>query len=183
MFARKEYCAKAADVYSLGVMLIGSSPYKTPRCASCEWFATGRIHEPLTIWKRLRLVTEDALDLLNKMFHYEEQRITLDEVLRHPFLKVCTCTSLHSRHRVRTYAYAQGSVHEEQKVEESEEKQSEVDAPSVEEHISAMSRRGDQVKQTQEKPRVPPGLGLRPRLRHPRSPTRRLFAGGFGVRW
>ena len=68
-----------------------SSPYKTPRCASCEWSATGRIHEALTTWKRLRLVTEDALDLLNKMFHYEEQRITLDEVLRHPFLKVKVC--------------------------------------------------------------------------------------------
>merc|ERR1712151_980697 len=36
-------------------------------------------------WKRLRLITVDALDLLNKILRYQNTRISLDEVLNHSF--------------------------------------------------------------------------------------------------
>ena len=44
-----------------------------------------RIGDILKHWKRIRMVTGDALDLLNKMMRYEDTRISLEEVLKHTF--------------------------------------------------------------------------------------------------
>eukprot|EP01084_Bolivina_argentea_P107035 191413_1 len=92
-YARGTYDARSADVWCLGVMLfmmlIGAPPYQAPRpqSAAFKFLVSGRIRDVLSHWKRLRLVTEDALDLLDKIFKYQKQRISLDEVIRHPFLK------------------------------------------------------------------------------------------------
>merc|ERR1712003_381555 len=48
----------------------------------------GRLKDVLKHWKRLRLLSEDALDLLNKIFVYESKRITMDEILKHPFVNL-----------------------------------------------------------------------------------------------
>jgi len=90
-YSRSVYDARAADVYCLGVMLfmmlIGAPPYQAPQPqnAAFGYFVSGRIADVLKHWKRLRLITVDALDLLNKMFRYENTRISLDEVLKHKF--------------------------------------------------------------------------------------------------
>ena len=93
-YARQEYDAKAADVYCLGVMLfmmlIGAPPYQAPQPqnAAFNYFVSGRIGDVLKHWKRLRLITVDALDLLNKILRYQNTRIKLDEILKHPFFDV-----------------------------------------------------------------------------------------------
>eukprot|EP01083_Nonionella_stella_P138646 421932_1 len=90
-YERQVYDAKAADVYCLGVMLfmmlIGAPPYQAPQSqnAAFNYFVNGRCADVLKHWKRLRLITNDALDLLNNMLRYQNQRITLDKVLEHPF--------------------------------------------------------------------------------------------------
>jgi len=90
-YARARYDARKADVYCLGVilfmMLIGAPPYQAPQPqnAAFSYLMKGRMADVLKHWKRLRLVTEDALDLLTQMVRYEEHRITLEQVLAHPF--------------------------------------------------------------------------------------------------
>jgi len=90
-YGRQVYDAKAADVYCLGVMLfmmlIGAPPYQAPQPQNqaFNYFVSGRIGDVLKHWKRLRLITVDALDLLNKILRYQNTRISLDEVLNHSF--------------------------------------------------------------------------------------------------
>ena len=88
------YDARAADVYCLGVMLfmmlIGAPPYQMPVLQDVAFahIVSGHIGDLLKRWKRLRLVTVEALDLLNKIISYEKARISLVEILQHPFFKV-----------------------------------------------------------------------------------------------
>eukprot|EP01084_Bolivina_argentea_P015960 29899_1 len=83
---------RAADVYCLGptlfMMLIGSPPYKKPALtdAAFNFIINGRIGDVLKHWKRMTLITVDALDLLTKIFRPEPSRITLPEILKHPFI-------------------------------------------------------------------------------------------------
>jgi len=91
-YARRAYDARKADVYCLGVMLwmmlIGAPPYQAPQPqnAAFNYIVNGRLADVLRHWKRLRLLTEDALDLLTKMLCYEQNRLSLADVLNHPFL-------------------------------------------------------------------------------------------------
>merc|ERR1712176_1156065 len=90
---RQYYDARKADVYCLGVMLFmmltGAPPYPVPQRsnAAFRYMIEGHMEQVLKHWKRLGLVTEDALDLLIKIFRYEDDRICLDEILEHPFLQ------------------------------------------------------------------------------------------------
>ena len=81
----------------LFMMLIGAPPYQAPQPqnAAFNYFISGRIGDVLKHWKRLRLVTVDALDLLNKIIRYESSRITLPEILQHAFFNVRSLQSLH----------------------------------------------------------------------------------------
>merc|ERR1712232_967068 len=90
---RTYYDARKADVYCLGVMLFmmltGAPPYPAPQRSNnaFRYIIEGRMREVLSTWCRLGLVTEDALDLMIRIFQYEDQRICLDEILKHPFLQ------------------------------------------------------------------------------------------------
>ena len=92
-YSDQKFDGKLSDVWSLGIllfmMLIGSPPYTNPtlNTPAFNLMISGRTDDVLIHWKRIRLVTEDALDLLNKIFKYEKQRITLAEVLKHKFMQ------------------------------------------------------------------------------------------------
>jgi len=91
-YARQAYDARKADVYCLGVMLfmmlVGAPPYQAPQRqnAAFKYIMSGRVADVLKHWKRLRLLSEDAVDLLNNMLCYEGDRFSMDDVLKHPFL-------------------------------------------------------------------------------------------------
>lgn len=82
-------------------MLIGAPPYTAPQTqnAAFRYIISGKLEDVLRHWKRLRLLTEDAVDLLNKILCYERDRISVDQILEHPFLAVKSLiASLHSVH-------------------------------------------------------------------------------------
>eukprot|EP01084_Bolivina_argentea_P013853 25952_1 len=99
VFARKKYDPRCADIWSLGVMLfmmlIGAPPYQVPSPSNpaFNFIVNGRLRDVLKHWKRLRCVTRDAIDLLNKIFKKENERITMDDLLKHPFLFEATNTN------------------------------------------------------------------------------------------
>jgi serine/threonine protein kinase len=89
--ALQSFDPKLADVFSLGVclfiMVTGVPPWnKTTNSDKLfrDMVTHGKIPEQLMIWK-MDFVTEETLDLLMKTLCYENKRITLDEVLSHPF--------------------------------------------------------------------------------------------------
>merc|ERR1719295_1192579 len=89
VFARKTYDPRAADIWSLGVMLfmmlIGAPPYQIASTSNpaFNFIVSGRLRDVLKHWKRLGCVTKEALDLLNKIFRPEPKRIKMKELLQH----------------------------------------------------------------------------------------------------
>merc|ERR1712048_314723 len=71
-------------------MLIGAPPFPmpVPTNPAFNFIVNGRLKDVLKHWKRLRLVTEDALDLMNKIFVYESKRIKMEDILKHPFINL-----------------------------------------------------------------------------------------------
>jgi len=92
VFAKENYDARSADIYCLGVMLFmmlcGAPPYTKPtlKDPAFKYIIKGRLKDVLSHWKRLRLVTVDALDLIDKCIKFEKDRIKMDKLLKHPFI-------------------------------------------------------------------------------------------------
>jgi len=92
-YARQKYDARAADIYCLGVMLfmmlVGAPPYKAPQLQvpAFKYIMDGRVSDVLKHWKRLSMLTEDAVDLLERTMCYEKHRISMKDLLAHPFFK------------------------------------------------------------------------------------------------
>lgn len=88
----KPFNAQKADIWTLGtmlyMMLLGNDPYKKVHDVKFRYIINGSLEALLVHSKDIRLVTADALDLMNKILCYEKDRISMDEILRHPFLNV-----------------------------------------------------------------------------------------------
>jgi len=125
VYNKKKYDPRAADIWSIGVMLfmmlIGAPPYQIPQRSNpaFNFIVKGRLGDVLKHWKRLGCVTEDALDLMNRIFKYEPERIKMEQLLAHPFLKEQA-----ARDRGKGYAVGMGinTANAEEKGDSSEKK-------------------------------------------------------------
>lgn len=91
VFAGKEF-DRSADVYTLGVdlflLLTGVMPYKMPSTADWNYrlIRSGNISRLLSDWKMSHLVSPLCQDLLLKMLAPRAERLTIDQVLSHPWV-------------------------------------------------------------------------------------------------
>lgn len=93
VYGKKQiFDARAADTWSLGVVLfmmsIGAPPFARPCNKECAFalIMAGRMDELLASWQRLQYLTPEMYDLLKRIFQPEEKRITLKQILSHPFM-------------------------------------------------------------------------------------------------
>lgn len=83
---------RRADVYSLGaaffVAAVGSPPYERPDPVDrrFQMIIGGRLGELITRWNLRGHVSDLAVDAIQRMMLPADQRITLDELLAHPWL-------------------------------------------------------------------------------------------------
>ena len=92
IFSSLPFSGPLADVWSMGIVLFislfGVPPYQIP-ARSDQRFAlifSGQIARLLTAWKMTEVASADAVDLIARMLCAEERRISVDEVLAHPWL-------------------------------------------------------------------------------------------------
>jgi len=84
--------AIASDVFSLGVclfiMLTGSPPWQEASSDDSSFYYVRRGHlgKIVQLWGFAKCVPPLAVNLLSGMFLPQEQRLTLQEVISHPFL-------------------------------------------------------------------------------------------------
>jgi serine/threonine protein kinase len=93
LYSYSKYNLKLADVFSLGVCLfviaIGIPPWRRPHCTDNLFrkiVIQGDMREQLKKW-RVDYLSENLIDLLEKILCCEDERITLDQILSHPFCK------------------------------------------------------------------------------------------------
>ena len=95
VYGKKEiFQANKADIWSLGVslfmMIIGAPPYNKPidKDITFQYIKYKQIAKLLQEWGRIKYVTSNLHDLLTKMLTFDEdKRITLDEIIKHPWIK------------------------------------------------------------------------------------------------
>ena len=92
IFSSLPFSGPLADVWSMGIVLFislfGVPPYQIP-ARSDQRFAlifSGQISRLLAAWKMTEVASADAVDLIARMLCAEERRISVDEVLSHPWL-------------------------------------------------------------------------------------------------
>jgi len=90
--AGKPVDAIAADVFSLGVclfiMLTGSPPWQEASSNDTSYYCIrrGQLGKIVQLWGFAKSVPPSAVQLLNGMFLPQSKRLTLQEVISHPFL-------------------------------------------------------------------------------------------------
>jgi len=94
VYAKKEYLPEKADIWCLGVMLfmmlVGAPPYEfaSPTNPAFRFIIAGRLRDVLTHWRRLPLVSADALNVMEKIFKPENERITMEELRQHKYVNL-----------------------------------------------------------------------------------------------
>merc|ERR1712130_437790 len=85
--------AAANDIWCLGVclfmMLGGCAPFKKAHHLDKSYgmIMAGDIRLCLSQWRKLEYFDEDALDLIDSIFQFEEERISLEQIKQHQWLK------------------------------------------------------------------------------------------------
>ena len=85
------YDCRKADVWSLGICLfmslVGAPPFEAAvtRYDAFKEVMNGELDKVLIAYRRLGLVTANALDLLQGMLCDQMERMSIDEVVNHPF--------------------------------------------------------------------------------------------------
>jgi len=93
IFAGVQFDGRAADVYSLGVvlftMLVGFPPYSQPSTADkrFEMIINGNLVNIMTMWGLSDKVSNEAIALMQAMLTPASKRISLEEVASHPWLR------------------------------------------------------------------------------------------------
>eukprot|EP01084_Bolivina_argentea_P234594 394949_1 len=92
-FEKSTFDARSNDIWCLGVvlfvMVIGCKPWYDVDEADILFvlMMRGDVAKVLKSWDKLHYVNEDLIDLFQSFFQLEKQRITLDEIKQHPWLK------------------------------------------------------------------------------------------------
>lgn len=86
----KPFIASHSDSWSLGVLLFmlltGIPPFQRPDPSDqrFKYIVSGRLHELIRLW-RIDL-DSNAIDLLQRLLCYESKRLTIHDILSHPFI-------------------------------------------------------------------------------------------------
>jgi len=94
VYSKDKYLPGKADIWCLGVMLfsmlVGAPLYKLPDLSDLEFkfVITGHLQDLLVQWRRLPLVPVDALDVMEKIFKPETERISMEELCRHKYVQL-----------------------------------------------------------------------------------------------
>lgn len=92
IFAGLPFDGRAADVYSLGVMLfamlVGFPPYAQPCDADKRFEAiySGHLDALAEMWGVTTRVSREAIDLVQSMMCHPSHRLTLEQIEKHPWL-------------------------------------------------------------------------------------------------
>jgi len=89
VYSKKEFDPSKADCYSVGVilfiMVFGFPPYEYPdvhRDVRFDYIISGKIADLCRLYK-VKLPSDDILDLLSKILCEESERISIDDALNH----------------------------------------------------------------------------------------------------
>merc|ERR1712154_193950 len=91
IYAYQRFNGEKADVFSLGVLifilLTGFPPFNTPNASDkCfQYIYYGKLEWLLKQWKLNEIIDEECRDLLGKIFCHPKKRITIKEMLKHPW--------------------------------------------------------------------------------------------------
>jgi serine/threonine protein kinase len=93
IFANQQFDGRQADIYSAGVILFimvtGTPPYErpTPQDKRFKLIYNNRLEYLLTRWGFKDRLTSPLRDLLQKLLAPPEHRLTLDQILAHPWVR------------------------------------------------------------------------------------------------
>jgi len=99
IFSAKAFSGPLADVWSMGIVLFislfGVPPYQIP-AVSDQRFAlifSGQVWRLLTAWRMTEVASKEAVDLIGRMLCPEEHRISVEDILHHPWLRNVTAST------------------------------------------------------------------------------------------
>eukprot|EP00485_Elphidium_margaritaceum_P008645 CAMPEP_0202706666 /NCGR_PEP_ID=MMETSP1385-20130828/19058_1 /ASSEMBLY_ACC=CAM_ASM_000861 /TAXON_ID=933848 /ORGANISM="Elphidium margaritaceum" /LENGTH=505 /DNA_ID=CAMNT_0049365187 /DNA_START=114 /DNA_END=1631 /DNA_ORIENTATION=+ len=94
LWSKKAFNAQANDIWSLGIalfmMIMGAPPLKYPDYADTNFklIIRGDVLHLIQNWNRAKYMTPQVLDLLEQMLTKESQRITIEQIKAHSWVKL-----------------------------------------------------------------------------------------------
>lgn len=93
IYQKKQFDARAADTWSLGVclfaLLMGSMPFNKPskNDATFQWIISGHILELIQEWNKVHYVNQHHVNILYKIFQKENKRINIKTLVTDPWFQ------------------------------------------------------------------------------------------------